>query len=593
MDREEGYKLLVKIIDKEIKHQDYDRVTGLAEKYFRMKTGNGIEKMLQKIETRVSDDEFDQIKRIYRSIIPATLNSTELPFTKALRKKPKVRIIDFGEDSDNKKTELEGYISKYWGDKSLEKYLEFAFVAYNYIDPNAFLITEFDPFDPKKEKASPYPFVADSSQAIMFEYKNEILKYLVVKLPTKYIADGVEKDGEKYTMYLGMDTIVFDQQADGTQLLGSDGVVEIKSKYFGVYYYEPKNTKVPAIRFGYKRDEETQGRTFVSVFHCVIGLLEKTLKIDSELDLSTAMVAFPQRYRYETPCDNPGCNKGFFPDGKECNVCHGTGTQPVHKGTQDVITLALPRNKDQMINLQEMAYDHSPDIDLLTFDSEYLEKLEKKVQAKMFNADLYTRSEVSTTATEKILETDNLNDTLHPFGEHYSSIWEFVVKDIATFTDLSNDLTVQHKLPEDLKFKTLSELMTELKTAKDAGASTSTIAAIEDDINEILYSDRPDALKQIRVKNAINPFRGYSEANIRFIIGQGNITVFNRTLWENLEAIFQELELEVTDLYDLEPKMLKQKVTDKTNEFITKINEEKKKEAELYEAPWTAFNGQQ
>lgn len=593
MDREEGYKLLVKIIDKEIVHQDYKRVTGLAEKYFRMKTGNGIEKMLQKIETRVSDDEFEQIKRIYRSIIPATLNSTELPFTKALRKKPKVRIIDFGEDSDNKKTELEGYISKYWGDKSLEKYLEFAFVAYNYIDPNAFLITEFDPFDPKKEKASPYPFVADSSQAIMFEYKNEILKYLVVKLPTKYIADGVEKDGEKYTMYLGMDTIVFDQQADEIKLLGSDAVVEIKSKYFGIYYYEPKNEKVPAIRFGYKRDEETQGRTFVSVFHCVIGLLEKTLKIDSELDLSTAMVAFPQRYRYGTPCTNKGCNKGFFPDGKECDVCHGTGTVPIHKGTQDIITLSLPRDKEQMINLQEMAYDHSPDIDLLKFDSDYLEKLEKKVQAKMFNADLYTRSEVSTTATEKILETDNLNDTLHPFGEHYSSIWEFVVKDIATFTDLSNDLTVQHKLPEDLKFKTLSELMTELKTAKDAGASTSTIAAIEDDINEILYFDRPDALKQIRVKNAINPFRGYSEANIRFIIGQGNTTVFNRTLWENLESIFQELELEVTDLYDLEPKTLKQKVTDKTNEFITKIDGEKKKEAELYETPGTAFNGQQ
>jgi hypothetical protein len=593
MDKIVGLELLKKIIDKEIVHQDYNRVTDLADKYFKMKTGNGIETMLQKIETRVSDEEFEQIKRIYRSIIPATLNSTELPFTKALRKKPKVRIIDFGEDSDNKKTELEGYISKYWGDKSLEKYLEFAFVAYNFIDPNAFLITEFDPFDPKKEKASPYPFVADSHQAIMFEYKNEILKYLVVKLPTTYIADGVEKPGEKYTMYLGMETIVLNQQADGTQILGSDGVVEIKSKYFGIYYYEPKNEKVPAIRFGYKRDEETQGRTFVSVFHCVIGLLEKTLKIDSELDLSTAMVAFPQRYRYEAPCDNPGCNKGHFPDGRECDVCHGTGTQPVHKGTQDVISLALPRNKDQMINLQEMAYDHSPDIDLLKFDSEYLEKLEKKVQAKMFNADLYTRSEVSTTATEKILETDNLNDTLHPFGEHYSSVWEFVVKDIATFTDLSNDLTVQHKLPEDLKFKTLSELMTELKTAKDAGASTSTIAAIEDDINEILYFDRPDALKQIRIKNAINPFRGYSEANIRFIISQGNTTVFNRTLWENLEAIFQELELEVTDLYDLEPKMLKQKVTDKTNEFITKIDGEKKKEAELYETPGTAFNGQQ
>ena len=74
MEREEGLKLLTKIIDKEIVHQDYKRVTDLADKYFKMKTGNGIDTMLQQIETRVSDDEFEQIKRIYRSIIPATLN---------------------------------------------------------------------------------------------------------------------------------------------------------------------------------------------------------------------------------------------------------------------------------------------------------------------------------------------------------------------------------------------------------------------------------------------------------------------------------------------------------------------------------------
>ena len=119
---------------------------------------------------------------------------------------------------------------------------------------------------------------------------------------------------------------------------------------------------------------------------------------------------------------------------------------------------------------------------------------------------------VSTTATEKILETDNLNDTLYPFARNYSATWEFVVYDIATFTDLYEGLTLQHKFPNDFKFKSLTELMEELQMAKNAGASTSTIAAIEDDINEILYSDRPEALKEMRIKNQINPFRGYSEA---------------------------------------------------------------------------------
>ena len=598
MDKVEGFDLLKTIVDKEIVHEDYERVTTLADKYYALKTGDGIEEMLHKIETRVTDEEFTMIKQIYKSIIPATLNSTKLPFQKAARKQPIVRMIDFGTKSDAKKTELEDFIGKYWGDKSLEKYLEYAFVDYNYIDPNAFLITEFDEFDPNKEKAKPYPFVADSHQAVMFRYKNEILEYLVVKLPIKFMDGDEEKPGVKFTMYLGMDTIVFSQIANAASRSDkSDGFVEIHSLFYEVFYFTPKNEKVPAIRFGFLRDEETKGRSFVSVFHAVIGFLEKTLKIDSELDLSCSLVAFPQRFMYVSPCDAQGCNHGKLPDNTDCTVCGGTGQQQAHKGTQDITSLTLPRGKDydysKIMDLEKMLVYKFPPIELLKFQKEYLEYLKKSVHAMMFNADLYTRSEVSTTATEKILETDNMNDTLFPFTRQYSSIWEFVVKDVATFTDLSEGLTVQHKFQYDLKFKSLMDLMLELKAAKDAGASTSTIAAIEDDINEILYSDRPEALKEMRIKNNINPFRGYSEANIRFIISQGNTTLYNRTLWENMESIFQELELENENpwLYDLALPKLMKLVKAKTEEYIKLIGGEQdaKREKEAEFQPQNSF----
>jgi len=169
-----------------------------------------------------------------------------------------------------------------------------------------------------------------------------------------------------------------------------------------------------------------------------------------------------------------------------------------------------------------------------------------------------------------------MNDTLFPFTRQYSSLWEFTVKDIATFTDLSQGLELQYKFPFDLKMKGLSELMMELKTAKEAGSSTSTIAAIEDDINEILYSDRPDALKEIRIKNLINPFRGYTEADIRFIISQNNVPLYNRTLWENFESIFQELESQYQDpwLFDLAYDKILELVKAKTEEYMQTIKDE-------------------
>lgn len=583
MDKIEGLALLMKIIDKELVHEDYDRVTKLAEKYYKLKTGDGIEELLHQITTRVTDEEFEQVKRIYKSIIPSTLNSTKMPFLQAARTDPH-RDIDYETDSDVKELELQQYIDTYWGDKSLDKYLEYAFVDYNYIDPNAFLITEFDAFDPRVEKATPYPFVADSEQAIMFKYRNEILEYLVVKMPVKFMDGDIEKDGTKYTIYLGWDTIVLSQVASKTVFEAE--VIEIRGKYYQVFYFEPKSEKVPAIRFGYNRDEQTKGRTFISVFHPVIGLLEKTLKIDSELDLSCAMVAFPQRFAYVSPCKNPGCNKGWMPDNSECDVCHGTGTEPMHKGTQDVITLALPRDPAQMIDLENMLVYKGPDIALLEFDSNYLKSLKETIYAQMFNLDRYLRSDVSVTATEVNVEADNLNNTLYGFAQHYSTVWMFVVNDIATFTDLDEGLIVEHQFPKDFKFKTVEQLMADLQAAKNANASPSTVDAIQNDINKKLYADRPNDLKRMEVKNKFNPFGGYSETNIRYIISQGNTTKYVRTLWENYEAIWQDLEFENLDpwIYDMADQLIRQKVEAKTLEYISKIEEEKQKEYEQFVA---------
>jgi hypothetical protein len=586
MEKEQGFMVLVDVVKENKTHQDYKRVTDLADKYFKLVTGNGIDKLLHKIITRESDEEFKQRMEITKSVVPAILNSTKLPFQKATRKQPIVRKIEFAGESETKEDELEQYIQTYWGDKSLEKYLEYAFVDYNYTDPNAFLITEFDAFDPIIEHAQPYPFVATSTEAVMFEYKNEILEYLVVKLPIKYLEKGFPQDGFKYTMYLGMDTIELTQVSHEERNNPELTVIEIEKKFYSLIYFEPLNEKVPAIRFGFVRDTETKGRTFVSVFHSVMAYLEKTLKIDSELDLSTAMVAFPQRFAYVSPCQNPKCNQGNLLDGSGvCPDCNGTGKQPFHRGTQDIITLALPQKisdttNSELVDLEKLLVYKSPPIELLTFQQEYIEYLKKSVHAMMFNADLFTRDVVSVTATEKILETDNMNDTLYPFARHYSSIWEFTVKDIATFTDNAG-VTVQHKFPNDFKMKGLGELMTELKMAKDAAASTSTISAIEDDINEILYSDRPDELKEIKVKNEINPFRGYSEADIRFIISQGNIPLYSRTLWENFEVIFQDVEVENPELFDMAFVKINEMVKAKTLEYMKVIKDETPEEPPL------------
>lgn len=579
MNKEEGLVELKRIIKDDVRHRDYKRVCDIADEYYKMVSGDGITDLLQQIVAREPPDEFAQRKAITNSIIPPTLASTKLPFQKAVRKRPKVRKIDWENEPnvENRKSGLEAFIKGYYGDASLEKFFEYAFVDYNYIDPNAFLITEFDRFDANKEKARPYPFIATSVQAIMYEFKNNLLQYLVVKLPiTIRDKENKEVEGSKFTMYLGEETIQVTEITD-TSMLGfaiEEERAEIRGKHYRIDYFIPKGVKIPARRFGYKYDAQTQGRTFVSCFHDVIPYLNKTLKIDSELDLSTAMTAFPQRFRYVNAC--PDCNHGTKLDGSICGHCGGTGKEPIHSSTMDIVTFDLPRTKEEMFDLDKMLIYKSPPIELLTFQQQYISELRASVFLMMFNKELMTRNELSSTATEVRITEDNVNDTLRPFAQALSTMWEFVVEDIATFTDNGKGLILQHQYPEDFKFKTQAELMDELKRAKDAGASSSTITAIEDDINEMLYADRPEELKIIRIKNDYNPFRGKDEESARLAISQGLTTQYNAVLWANLESIFNELELEsITGqwIYDLADDVIAEKVKDKCLEYIEQMDE--------------------
>ena len=123
----------------------------------------------------------------------------------------------------------------------------------------------------------------------------------------------------------------------------------------------------------------------------------------------------------------------------------------------------------------------------------------------------------------------------------------------------------------------MTEMMRELQTAKDANASTSTIAKIEDDINEKLYADQPYDLKVIRIKNSFNPFRGYKEETINLLISQNLTTKYNATLYANLESIFNELEQEIPDLYEMSYQVILEKVKEKVALYMEQMEGEKPK----------------
>lgn len=583
---------LPKVVEKDIRHQDYDRVVKLTDDYFAYYTGFGLDEKLQQIVTTETNQEFEQRKLITKHITKSVLNSTKLPFNKVLRKKPEYNVIDFiGEGKTQRIAEINEYLETFNGKRSLDQYLEELYVEFNYHDPNAWIIIEFEPND-ETRKAQPYPFIATASQVIDFKYNNGILDYVIVMLPIKYKEGDTLQDGYKWTLYAGNETLVI-QNIGSEQITETQTLIKINEKRYSLEVFEVKTETDPdlnpaAIRFGYISDPKTQYRTYLSIFDCAMPYLEKTLKINSEFDQSNAMITFAQRFMYQNRCNNEGCHHGLMPDGKPCPACKGTGVSQAHTGVQQIISLPLPDNKEEMLDLNGLLVYKAPPIDLLTFQKDFINQLKIDIQTTIFNVDLISKTEVSTTATEQILNRDNMNDTLLPFARHYSEVRTNCVYFVAVYTDNVNsvegkpDIIIKHKFPYDFKLKTLGELMADLKSAYDSGASTATISAIEDDINEILYYDRPDELKKIRIINKYNPFRGSSPDEVRLNISSNLTSKFDQVLYSNLFNIFAELERESGNVwfYDLDETKIYDKVKAKVEERIAKLTEEQPKEVE-------------
>ena len=162
-------------------HKWYKRVTGLRSLYRKLITGEDMDSLMQQFNQRETRQMFEQRKRITKHITKTVAKGLIKPQYKVPRSNGVIRILEYTKDSkESNKRQLEGILGKFWGTKSLDKWMGSRWIELNDIDPNAFVVVEWKPFDARIEKAAPYPFEVTSEQAVLFEYDNNILQYLVV-----------------------------------------------------------------------------------------------------------------------------------------------------------------------------------------------------------------------------------------------------------------------------------------------------------------------------------------------------------------------------------------------------------------------------
>lgn len=594
---EKAGELLIDVIYNNRQHRDYKRVTDMAEKLMALVTGEDMEPLMKQFKRRESKDEFQQRVLITQNITSTVCQNIKKPARKVPRSNAAQRILAYDDDEEKKKLrEIERILKRFWGNVSLEKYLNERWVDLNYTDPNSFIVVEWKDFDNKKEKAKPYPFHVNSKDAIYFKYEDNILQFLITKHYLRDAAGGIievqstdtgkGKEAkqkirtlEKFTMYCKDFTIVLTELPNDQKIGRTDdmvfkakdnAVIQIAGRYFKLTLPQPHNLGfVPAARVGFQYDEYTEARTCVSPINEAVPILMKMVKANSELDLTMALHAFPQKIQYYEDCPNPECYKGKIANSEEvCPVCNGEGFDVV-SSTQEVIKLRLPRNREDLPPLENFIKYIYPPVDLVEFQDKYIARLTAWCKEAVYNTDIFSRKEIADTATGKNIDLQNVYDALYPFAEAYASTWEFFVMAISKITETDKGLYYNFIFQKDFKMKSLTDLLNDLKIIHDSNADSFAKEAVQDDIARILYTDNELGYLRYKTMNAHFPYKGKTKQEIIAIINNLPVTDEIRILWENFTVIFNEIERK--EITSTKKTMFYEMTYEKQWEIINKI----------------------
>lgn len=567
-------------------HKNYDRTVNLAKEYSQLISGKDIDVLLKQFVRRESEEMFEQRKRLTQQITPSICNTIIKTFNKIFRTTPAIESIDFeGSDVDKKVTEVKNALSTIYGEKDIYKYMQDRFMYYSFIDPNAFIYTTFAEFDNTNSKPEPYNIEITSVNAINYEYFNNILLWLISRVDNPFEEQGKTRDGYIYTIYgkqfaysltqVGKDYVANEGEEIVKLLVNADNE---EYNYFILNEYEHKAQVIPLIQVGYERDLETDGETYVSPIHSGVPYLMKLIKVVSEFDLTNCLHVFPKLFQYVESCTftNGNCNDSHRKQ-EFCDKCNKTGIR-THQSAQDAILLKMPKMGEDLQDLSKMIHTEVPDVALLEFQDTLIDKYSTKVNKAVFNSETFTKDEVAKTATGENIDMQNVYDTLKPFAEKISDVWEHVAYVSSNYLDYYDPI-VHHAYPNDFKLKTSAELLAELSIATSSQAAGYITSAIETDIMREKYIDSPDEFTKYEAKQKFFPFKGKTKDEIQQIVLSGMVRENDIILYNYFETIFSEIESEFESngiwFYNMNINLQRKAITEKIEEIKSEIEQDK------------------
>jgi hypothetical protein len=586
MEQLDAINILKDIVKSGFRHKYYDRTVREAKEYKTIITGEGIEDYMKKFPRRETDDEFKQRAELTVNITETVCGNLIDPQEKVSRSNSIEKTFLYIDNSEEKKKQLDQIIDTFYeGKMSVEDYLSDRWIKLNALDPNSFVAIDWKT-NSQGERIKPYPVEYSSESVVHYSKTNSELNWVVLH------RDETSFDPEMYILYAPNFTIVFARKTEDLSWAHEADIVFYKEfplsdfqgvaatvrdkvdVYWDVITPPPHNVgHIPGFFVGYLKSMAT-GETYVSNIHKAMPILKKIIKANSEMDLTMALHAFPQKVQYVPRC-NSCSGSGKSREGTVCGECNGSGvdSKEVHQSAMDVQKIPMPRDREDMVDLSQMIHYVPQDVALLRFQDDYIEKLTRKCKEAVYNSEVFSRKDVAETAYGKNVDLQNVYDALWSMAKAFAYTQTFIVNTIAKIASLESALIYKVTFRKDFKMKSLTDLYSDLELIGRSNADEFVKKAVEDDIAQVLYEDDPRELLKYETQKYFFPFNGKTKKEIEIIVN--NPAMINekiKVLWSNFSWIFDEVEMEYTkqsvDFYQMPRAKQKEAIEKKVDDII-------------------------
>ena len=548
-------------------HKHYKRTCELADFYYQILTGEDQKELIISYKPNETASQKQQRLRITNTKTAYIAGKVFQQWKEIQRNDQNVDNIDFVSDSQANQQAKEYLNTATWdfyNGLSVTDYVHDFCRRMNFYDPNAWLVEEFYYDFEGNLRAAPLELY--SHNCVDYKRTYGVLDYVIGRWSVKCQAGKKEYKGYKYTIY-GKDYSVslteigeqgkcelkplelYDGEAERDYIYIED--LNGKVKVYLEEVFETMSGEVPAIQSGYIRDAQTKWETFVGILESARNVFLDLINSKSEYDLHKALHGFIQKYAFVDKCTYTTNSDAGAPDrcdggklrlsGQQCPKCKGTGVD-VHTTVQDVIYVAKPEDKSQMIELDKLVHYVEIPKHIIDGHKEDLKEFEREVSLAIFNANVFDRSEIAMTATEKRL---NLQGVYNAFGEFCNMslgrVYPFIIEQLARYNGFEDQMTVSYHCPQDYRLETIAELLQQRKSAIDAGAPYEIVQALDVQIMQKQHQDDPLYVAQMKAADKFKPFRGKTKDEVLVILSMLPQLHPKRILWMFFDDIFEAI----------------------------------------------------